>query len=89
MTTSHTKQCQICGISCTWQDKQYWDFQEIRSCYSVGYKDICNKCGQKANSYVNYYGIKTPEDVLSLELFLLSGVLINNEYSALMNAGYY
>lgn len=83
------KQCCVCG--CTANNTQYafYNFQTLLQQYQVGYPDICESCGHVADSFVNYYGLKKPEDKARLHRFLVSGVLPMRDYSMLTNAGYY
>lgn len=82
-------QCSVCGLRCTYRDFRYWGFAKISEIYQVGYEDICERCGDKANRFVNYYGKKKPDDKEALRLFLVGGALPMRDYSALANAGYY
>jgi hypothetical protein len=56
-------------------------------------KKVCNECGEKASSYVNYYGVKKKKDVEKLLEYLKSGghyqKVVCREFSKTMNAGYY
>jgi hypothetical protein len=85
-----SKQCFVCGI--TYTDRQYgfWNMTEVKDIYLVSeHKDLCNKCGSKANSFLNYWGVKKQVDKEMLRKFLVSGVLPMLKYNAQMNAGYY
>jgi len=56
-------------------------------------KKLCNCCGEKANSFLNYYGRKKRKDIKQLNDYLRSGLLSKqaelNRYNQLNNAGYY
>lgn len=58
-----------------------------------GVVDICEKCGDKANKFLNYWGLKKPKDIESLRKYLQSGYLCKKEtadhYNQLTQAGYY
>ena len=82
-----TLQCCVCGHVNTYRDCRY--FHELIDRYSVGYSDICEKCTTKSNKFINYYGVKKPEDLARLHQFLISGVLPMRDFSTLMNAGYW
>jgi hypothetical protein len=82
------KSCGVCGLSCDWKDSRFFSFAEIRSIYSVGFTQVCAKCGKKADSFISYYGEKKQKDLAKLHQFLASGVAAKNYFSALMNAGY-
>ena len=64
---------------------------EIRSCYRIfdSVKDICEKCCDKLDKHVDYYGKKKTKDKLAIRKILLEGKVINEIYSGLMFAGYY
>jgi len=83
------KQCCVCGTTASNTEYAYYNFQTLKDVYQVGYPDICENCCQLANSFVNYYGLKKPQDKAKLHRFLISGVLPMRDYSALTNAGYY
>lgn len=82
-----TLQCCVCGHVNTWRKYRY--FHELLSIYSVGYSDICEKCADRVNKFIDYYGEKKPEDKAKVHRFLISGVLPMRDFSALMNAGYW
>ena len=47
--------CDRCGDNCGW-----FEFTDIKEIYRVGGVDwVCRKCGDKADSFVNYYGKTT------------------------------
>ncbi len=82
------KKCGVCGFSCDWQDGRYFSFGEIKEQYRVGFVDICGMCGDKANSFICYYGEKSQKDLMDLHRFLVSGVAPMSDFFAMMNAGY-
>lgn len=49
----------------------------------------CDKCGAKADSFINYYGMKKQKDLEALHRYLISGILPMKQYFMLINAGYY
>ncbi len=51
--------------------------------------NICSKCAPKANSFLNYYGIKKKKDIENLMNYLLSDNHQKNKMVAMMNAGYF
>ncbi len=63
---------------------------EVRDIYRVlpDVVDVCNKCGGKMNSHVDYYGKKKQKDKDAVRNILLNGFAVSQRYSALMNAGY-
>ncbi len=77
--------CQVCG-----KTKSHWDMTEVRDIYRVlpDVVDVCNKCGGKMNSHVDYYGKKKQKDKDAVRNILLNGFAVSQRYSALMNAGY-
>jgi hypothetical protein len=85
----HQKQCFVCGFTANNRQYKYYDFSEVLKNYRVGYVDICGRCGQKADSFINYYGKKKESDLKRLHKFLVSGVLPMRDFSKLMNAGYF
>ena len=87
--TACEKQCCVCGIISDYTKKGHFDFGEVKSIYSVGYKDICGDCGKLANGFVNYYGEKNPADLSELHRFLTSGALPMRDFNSMMNAGYF
>lgn len=83
------EQCIVCG-AINKDSSRPWLFVKLKRCYRVGELEcLCEKCGRKADSFVNYYGAKTAKDEERLSKFLLSGVIPQNQFSALMNAGYF
>ena len=84
------RRCFVCGVTHSSKSYKYYDFVKIFGCYQVCSKvDICERCAYKADSFVDYYGKKKKRDVRKLFKFLRNGVLVLEEFSALMNAGYY
>jgi hypothetical protein len=78
-----SKTCDICGIDCD-------SVTELKAIYQTPQlKALCNSCGEVADSFVNYYGKKKPEDVARLHLFLMSGKRQVDILTATMNAGYF
>ena len=77
--------CQVCGKA-----KSHWYMGEVKSVYRVlpDLADVCNDCGEKMNSHVDYYGKKKQKDKDAVRIILLNGFAVNQRYSALMNAGY-
>ena len=74
--------CSICLV-------KGWLFYDLRSNYSVhGFKTVCPKCGDKANSFVNYWGKKKLKDKVNLKMYLNGGIMAQRKYSQLINAGY-
>lgn len=57
-----------------------------------GVMDLCDPCSKKADSFVDYCGVKTQKDIESLRRYLqsgsVSGELLGSKFSKLMNAGY-
>ncbi len=83
------KVCLVCGIRVFNSMVSYYDFGSVKSCYrSGGFIDVCDSCGAKANSYVDYHGKKSKKDIANLESFLLTGVMPMRKYNALMFGGY-
>lgn len=78
-------QCHVCGTIFEYA----FQLGALKENYQVGYVDICWACGDTANSFINYYGVKKPEDLARLHQFLISGVLPMRDFSTLMNAGYW
>jgi len=67
---------------------------ELRKTYQTLFvKKLCGACGEKADSFINYYGRKKKEDVRKLNNYLRSGELSKSvelkRYSQLTSAGYY
>lgn len=76
--------CHRCGIKCGW-----FDLTELREIYRCGGMiEICNKCGSKSDSFINYYGKKKQKDKDDLFEFLLSGKLVQDRFYQINNAGY-
>ena len=51
-----------------------YDYFEIRDIYRTKFtKSVCKNCGDRANSFVNYWGKKKESDLLALNYFLRSG----------------
>jgi hypothetical protein len=70
--------CDRCGVSCGWVN-----LTDMRDIYKIGgIMEICTKCADKANSFVNYYGKKKEKDKSDLFNFLLSGVEVQKRYLA-------
>lgn len=83
------KQCLVCGLKVTSAQYQYYGFTELFSIYQVGYKDVCEACSMRANSFVNYYGHKKQKDIDNLHRYLIGGILPMRDYYMLMEGGYY
>lgn len=83
------RSCGVCGLTVSNDNPQYYRFLEIRGVYQVGFSDICENCGNKASSFVDYYGIKRDCDLINLNQFLCGGIVVMQQYSQLVNAGYY
>ncbi len=84
-----TKTCGVCGMTAISDDPHFYGFAEVRGVYQVGFVDVCETCGKKASSFVNYYGFKKDSDLIKLNQFLCGGVFVMRQYSQLVNAGYY
>jgi hypothetical protein len=84
-----SKQCFVCGGIAKSTSYDYYGFAEVTKSYQVGYADICEMCGQKADQFINYYGKKKESDLKRLHKFLVSGVLPMRDFSKLINAGYF
>ena len=83
------KQCFVCGGIFTFRQYEFWNMHTIRDCYMVSeHKEPCPTCGDKAGSFVNYYGKKKQRDLEGLHNFLVSGVLPMRKYQQQINAGY-
>ena len=84
-------QCGHCGSTASNYQIEYYNFKELVTLYAdeVGYKDICDKCSTKADSFINYYGLKKQKDLDNLHRYLISGILPMKQYSMLISAGYY
>lgn len=84
-------QCGHCGLTVSNYQHEYYNFKELLDHHArrVGYKDICDKCGTRADSFINYYGMKKQKDLEALHRYLISGILPMRQYSMLINAGYY
>lgn len=68
--------CDRCGKNCGW-----FNLTEMRDTYKVGgIVEVCNRCGDKANSFVNYYGAKKEKDRNSVFNFLLSGSEVQKRF---------
>lgn len=84
------KTCLKCGVT---HDNHHWQFfymYDLRDFYSVlGLQVLCQKCGDKANSFVNYFGKKKDEDIKAVHDYLITGVVPTRIYQAMMNGGYY
>lgn len=91
--------CDRCGVDCTREflgkriavlDSDYFIIRDIyRTRFTI---NLCNPCGKKADSFVNYWGKKKEADIIKLNLFLRNGAASKkNELdylNSLMNAGY-
>ena len=89
MSNKKSKQCLVCGVKYCDRQPQYYRMRDVRDCYLVSeHKDLCAKCGDKANSFLDYWGVKRKSDKEKLHNFLVSGVLPMVKYNAQMNAGY-
>jgi hypothetical protein len=82
------KQCLVCGLKATSAQYQYYGFTELFSIYRVGYKDVCEVCSVRANSFVDYYGYKKQRDIDNLHRYLISGILPMRDYYMMMEGGY-
>ena len=65
--------------------------RELRSIYRIfpDIVDVCDKCGDKLNQHVNYWGKKKESDKLKVRQILMTGELVNNRFKQLMYAGYF
>lgn len=89
--------CDRCGKDCRNGKFNFvppWELVELKRIYKTRFVEfVCKGCGDVANSFVNYYGKKKPEDMLTVNKFLrngkVSGELEISIYSQLNNAGYY
>jgi hypothetical protein len=84
------KQCFVCGVVYKFSQYGFWRMSEVRAVHLVSdHNLICSKCGDKANSFINYWGKKKPKDLAKLHNFLASGILPMRQYQQQMNAGYF
>lgn len=84
------RQCHVCGVIFNDSEYGYWGMEIIRSCYALTDNAyMCGSCSRKADSFLNYYGIKKHQDVDKLKSFLRSGFQIKKDFSSFMNAGYF
>ncbi len=70
------------------------ELTELKKQYQTPFvKLLCNSCGEKANSFINYYGKKKRKDIEKLDRYVRSGKLSKqaeiNYYNKLNNAGYF
>lgn len=79
------RRCQVCGVT-----KSYVLMDEVREIYRVfpDIVDICEDCGSRLNSHVDYYGYKKAKDKKAVRDILLNGVGVTERFESLMNAGY-
>ena len=76
--------CDRCGYKCGW-----FNLNDLRDIYRVGgIVNLCNRCGDRANSFVDYYGKKKEKDKKDLSDFLMSGELVKKRFDEINNAGY-
>lgn len=76
-------------LTCFQCGKKGWWADRVSKHYVIhGFDIICQSCGENANSFVNYWGVKKPEDVNALKQYFNSGFLVQKKFNALMNAGY-
>jgi hypothetical protein len=76
--------CPICS-----GDVEPW-YRRLNSVYNKHYLGrLCNCCGNKADSFIDYYGSKKKEDVGMLLSFINTGNEPKRRLRAMMNAGYY
>lgn len=69
---------------------QDWFMREVKDIYQVhDMVDICESCGNKADKFVDYYGVKNKSDKFKLKQYLNTGIEVQNKYNALIHAGYY
>ena len=98
--TNQKTHCGRCGKDCRYNPELWPEFvsvgelTELSAPYSIyGVKSLCKECGDKANSFLNYYGKKKKSDRIKLAEFIKSGIvsakLTKNAYTSLMNGGYY
>lgn len=68
-------QCGHCGLTVSNYQHEYYNFKELLDHHAgkVGYKDICDKCSIKADSFINYYGLKKQKDLDNLHRYLIGG----------------
>ena len=81
--------CGVCGKKSELTRHRYGEFHEIKDIYRVGFKYVCTECGDKANSFVSYYGYKSGQGRMALNKFLISGFAPMRDYSAMINGGYF
>lgn len=93
-------ECDRCGKDCRYNPKLYKDFVltdellDLKSTYQIwNVRKICWNCTIVANSFVDYYGVKSEWDKAQLKEYLQSGIKARqteiNLYNQLMYAGYY
>jgi len=88
--------CDRCGKDCRmgkFKIVPTWELVELRTIYQTNFvAHVCRGCGNIADSYVNYWGEKKPEDIIALNQFLNTGKVSMSKhldlYSMLNNAGY-
>jgi len=85
MTDYNPVKCQVCGVV-----KSYQLMGELRSIYRVfpDLVDVCDSCGDKLNSHLDYFGDKKEKDKKAVRGILLGGVGVQGRFSEMMNAGY-
>lgn len=90
--------CDRCGKDCRHNEHSNFvlagELVEVKSVWqSVGVTHVCKLCGNKANSFIDYYGKKTSKDKIALKNYLQSGdvssIVTIRTYSSLINGGYY
>lgn len=89
--------CDRCGSDCRCNDRDFVltgeliELKDIWKSHAVDY--LCKSCGDKANSFIGYWGRKSTKDKQALSNYLFSGVISQPKsielYSQLSNAGYY
>lgn len=78
------KSCPICcGNVYPW-DKP---LKNIYNVHMLG--SLCSKCGDKADSFIDYYGKKDEADLKLLFDFVSSGIEPQRQLQAMMSAGYW
>lgn len=84
-TDKYLKRCFMCDC-----EKWHWEMVEIKDIWQVHeFKGICQSCGDKANTFIGYWGKKKDKDKADLKSYLNSGLAVTRKYSALINGGYY
>ena len=89
--------CDRCGHDCSYNGRDFVlvgeliELKDVWKSHAVDY--LCKPCGDKANSFISYWGKKLTKDKQALSDYLFSGVVSQPKstalYSQLSNAGYY